>query len=677
MQSQVPPRRPIRPIVINRDNAAKQAWRRLEPPTDKITVNRTFVETATNNPYVALKNTSFPKMNQLANETETHIQVKPCHRSDELAILWLWGAADKVANVKKEINHLDTELGGKSTGVANWARTWNLTPQLKEKLNAKVLNDERRQTYRQEPSTNASFPAYGFFPWPIEQYPLEETLGKSYEALDPIRIDFSCHIVWDNRRSCLKIMGNENYLVIQALARVHGAFRQVEARQVEAGNFRLLQLPIDSNIPFNIRLSNSLPSNVLSDTVIPQTPCATVKADVKRIGKLPESVVYRDRGIRAMLNAKKMKDSLLRLISKLCFYQGNIKMQLRLGTFVVQNHKNCRDNGWLFEDFEALLKEELLTGTVTEGIGNKQLEQQILERVLDANSLLAPATTFARTLREDKPIYCANFVIVDPTDGSCFCYDVAFKDLGASFECSSRDWSKLDPGSTNPTKLLDISLIDLQKSSAWALEVTATQTISDDTQVPQSFLQWAERVEIDGQRARNHDKPGQFIAFPAGVPIVFYKEKVVWTFHLIGSLYTVEIGRTQRTATDRSQMLSRSPNAVPNVLQDPYWTVAVRHNDWNGFLGTHANLKVGEGAKYTVDEKKWFPKDDTCGSKHQDGFLNLVEKLGQIEGIVRGDSIECKGNDHTGDPFTPSFREPRPLELQLEGDEDMYLDSLI
>ena len=120
-------------------------------------VNRTFIEIETKNPWDALKNASFPKIDQLASMTGTHIHVKRSQNSAEEAILVFWGNNDQVAKAKAEVNQWIAELGGKSQKAATWAKVWSLTPALKESLQQKLEHDERRQTFRQHPDENAKF----------------------------------------------------------------------------------------------------------------------------------------------------------------------------------------------------------------------------------------------------------------------------------------------------------------------------------------------------------------------------------------------------------------------------------------------------------------------------------------------------------------------------------------
>ena len=282
-----------------------------------------------------------------------------------------------------------------------------------------------------------------------------------------------------------------------------------------------------------------------------------------------------------------------------------------------------------------------------------------MERIYGAGTLLQPSSTVSRTLRDDKPIYSGMFIVRDSGDRGDLRCEIIFKDLGDTIERNSLHWSRLDPGSRTPTKLLDIPLVDLRKGSAWALEVTATQTILDTSQIPSSLLQWAQKVEIDGRRARDLVAPKRFLKFPGDARVFYYEQKVAWTFNLTGSQYQVEIARTEHM-----DMSARGQSAEPaaafsyNVLE-PRWSVTVRHDEWRSLLGSHPNLKVGEGSKYEINAMKWFPRDRNLDygnetKKDQDGFANLLEKLGKIERVVRGEGREPQGGAKKTKSIMPS-----------------------
>ena len=54
------------------------------------------------------------------------------------------------------------------------------------------------------PESGRTYGFTGAFLWPVEEVKPEEFLGDSLEALDSIRLQFKCHIMFDNQVLCLQ-----------------------------------------------------------------------------------------------------------------------------------------------------------------------------------------------------------------------------------------------------------------------------------------------------------------------------------------------------------------------------------------------------------------------------------------------------------------------------------------
>ncbi|KAL9089623.1 MAG: hypothetical protein Q9165_005655 [Trypethelium subeluteriae] len=649
-------RRPPRALFTERDNAARRAWRQKAQETGKLVINRIFIEMENQNPRQALRTASFPKLEQLAGETGTHIQVKQYEKSGNNVTLLFWGQKQQVDAAKAIASRWISELGGESAKSRAWAKLWSLTPELQQRLEKKLVDDEQRQAFRQHPETGITFPAIGNFLWPTEEYHPMQVLGKSYEALDEIRMDCRCYIVWDD--DAFKIMGHDKDMVRTAAVRVRGALFQVVARQLDMRNIYILQLPIKNGALLNIRPWKSSSDDQVRRDKDPDMAQTLVRADTDRSGSLPEGDLLLDSARRSRLNAIRMRDMTIELLERLRYYKGNVKMEFRLGNFMLLRYRHPPDSGWQFEDFENMLKEQQFKGAVSQVLGDEELEGMILKRITQADFLLEPSSTFSTTLEDVRPTYSAKINIHNPSGTGNYLYGLVFEDTGRMFQCTSQNWSKLDPGCSNPTKLLNLPLIDLQKSSAWALEATATQVVSDDTQIPSILMSFAERLAVDPRRARDHANPTRFIWFPEGVPVNYCDQKVSWTFRLIGSMYQVEVARHQHIDLKNENAAMGRGMGPLGMMAKPRWSVTVCHEGWSAPLATHANLKVGECTTYAIEATKWFPKDSPPGRasnahKDQEGCASLMEKLIKLERVIRGEKIEAEGTSSTSDHFEP------------------------
>lgn len=64
----------------------------------------------------------------------------------------------------------------------------------------------------------------------MKDYPPQEILGTHYEALDPIRMDCSCYVVWKN--NAFQVMGKSLDRVKAALLRLRQTIFQITAKQL-------------------------------------------------------------------------------------------------------------------------------------------------------------------------------------------------------------------------------------------------------------------------------------------------------------------------------------------------------------------------------------------------------------------------------------------------------------
>ena len=199
----------------------------------------------------------------------------------------------------------------------------------------------------------------------MDEYDPKEYLGKSYEALDPIRMDSSCYIIWDDCHSALKLMGDDVEKIKTASALVRGVFFQVVATHIEVGHLYLLELPTDGRVQLNIRLSAYYSAQGFGGADFTNTKEATVIADIVRASESPKSLLY-EAEQRSRRNAKKLRDITFHMLDRIRYYKGNVGLQFRLGTFILSRYRQPPNGGWTFEEFESMLKEEQFEAFVSQ-----------------------------------------------------------------------------------------------------------------------------------------------------------------------------------------------------------------------------------------------------------------------------------------------------------------------
>lgn len=219
-------RRPPPPKLLDietADNLGEEAWRSRQPPLDTMRIPEELAM-------------------QRYHETAARQHGAFVFWHDENRAFGIWGEKAAVAATKKAILDWieDAIPSQKAARAAKFAKIASLTDAQSNRAEKKWKREVTRQRYRQHPPPDMPFGAIGSFLWPVEEYRPEEVLGPSYEALDPIRMDCSCYVVFSRERKIFRIMGKYAD-VQQALVRIRQTCFQIAARQLSAVRTYLLR----------------------------------------------------------------------------------------------------------------------------------------------------------------------------------------------------------------------------------------------------------------------------------------------------------------------------------------------------------------------------------------------------------------------------------------------------
>ncbi|KAK5001943.1 hypothetical protein LTR39_006810, partial [Cryomyces antarcticus] len=220
------------------------------------------------------------------------------------------------------------------------------------------------------------------------------------------------------------------------------------------------------------------------------------------------------------LNAKIIKDSVMKTLTRLRWYRGHLHMCIRLGTFLVTRSRTMEEgSSWQLGDFENMITESQFSGRVTQELGDPGLEKDILTRFQNASPNLLPQETHIGYVR---PIYTGIFIIASGDDSGDYRLEASWKEYGIgsssssisasdhTFEVIAKKWSKHEKGQPDLTTLLDISETSLATGRTWHWDISAAQPI-DDSRLPAHLLAFADNLSINPARARNTSDPRRFI----------------------------------------------------------------------------------------------------------------------------------------------------------------------
>ena len=93
----------------------------------------------------------------------------------------------------------------------------------------------------------------GAFLWPVEEVSPEELLRGSLKALDTIRFQFKCHIVFDHQVSAFRVFTNDPGSVEKIMLRITGVMKEYTAKFTTRNSRRIVDYVIELPSPSAMR----------------------------------------------------------------------------------------------------------------------------------------------------------------------------------------------------------------------------------------------------------------------------------------------------------------------------------------------------------------------------------------------------------------------------------------
>ena len=178
----------------------------------------------------------------------------------------------------------------------------------------------------------------------------------SCEALDPIRMDCRCYVIFSKDQSLFKVMGKAES-VKESLLRIRKTCFQVAARQIPAQRKYLLHWPDTPTYPSRVALRRYNHPLVLSSS-------EPIHA------KSSKSPILEGTEVDTMPSPQQLQMGsvtvpLRRTLEKLRYYRGNIQLRIRLGTFLVKQYMEPEDGSYSYAEFENMISMSQFVGEVT------------------------------------------------------------------------------------------------------------------------------------------------------------------------------------------------------------------------------------------------------------------------------------------------------------------------
>ena len=352
----LPQRLPPPKLIDSSDNNGEAAWRARARQTDEIRIPECLILPAD-------KGQPEHHHEEIAARYGAFLFSKHKHGNNGSKTYGLWGEPGAVAQAKTALRKWieDVTSGKKSEASARFAKVVSLTPPLRERAEKRWAREVRRQTFRQHPPHDMAFGAIGSFLWPVEEWKPEEVLGASYEALDPIRMDCSCYVVFAPERGIFRVMGKASEVKL-GLQRLRQTCFQVAARQIAPVRKYLLRWARPM-VPLYVYLTRYERPAILSrGEALAEMSAQSPRGD----DDMEDNERSKNAIADTRMNTELLRSILFRLLSKLHYYHGSIQMRIRLGTFLFEQYRAPKDELYDLDEYEAMIQQSQFQGTVTQ-----------------------------------------------------------------------------------------------------------------------------------------------------------------------------------------------------------------------------------------------------------------------------------------------------------------------
>ena len=317
-------------LGYNKDNTARAAYRKRERHCDTHVLVQDF-------------DTNFPSLRKMYDYFEelgvrNESFVRPPQHANDRELL-IWGSPGRVQKTKAELEEYSLKAGQGSDSIKH------IKPMAKEKFSKEfstagrefrlkqnqMLKQALVQDFQQVPDILRAYDFTGAFLWPVEEVRPEELLGDSLEALDPIRFEYKCHIVFDNQTSAFKIFTDDPESVGKTMLRITGVMREYTAKFTTRNSRRIVEYLIEPPSPFTMRKDIKTLSGPSTESGISAGKIPLLTGDVL------ETTAYdswlENSKVMTVQNIYRIEQALRKAIPLLPYYRGNVRMRIQYGTF--------------------------------------------------------------------------------------------------------------------------------------------------------------------------------------------------------------------------------------------------------------------------------------------------------------------------------------------------------
>ncbi|PGH00154.1 hypothetical protein GX51_05967 [Blastomyces parvus] len=498
------------------------------------------------------------------------------------------------------------------------------------------INEKRQlmiEQFRQKPDPSIKFPETMLFLWPDDDLPLEMTLGKDLEALDPIRAEFGYYIyLYDESpdgHKYIRVDGDDHGKIIEVVQRLRAKWAHLLTETSVKTKLYLIQPPRVDLLKAEVGLMKCRQpgsQNIQASPILDEAG-----RDDSGLGRRD---LLRDKNEQCMRNAVEQS------LHGLRFLAGHVRMRINFGKFVLENYRvppNSKER-YSFEEFRSMLLCTETKGRLIPGLDFKCAGGDLITRCLQASDLLAPLDPQIESLENNKPHYAVN-IEFEGANNALLRLEVEFESSRHQpglFEISHRRWLKpqSDDGLGEKRPPLQIGIIDFERSD-WQLEIKALD-FQEQSNIEQSLKSFDHSIQFkrgpaDGLRGT----AVQRVTFSDIASVSKITEKSALRYCLKGTKYVFELARydTYHRVIHPGPPYTGDCNKM-NQTAETTWGASIFRQEWDNMLGQNGNFRVGQTADWSTSLNTFFPclsdedSTDVNAGFHQ--FIRLVNKVAKL-----------------------------------------------
>lgn len=337
-----PPQKPrVFTFAHKNDNPARAAFRAQQPHTSKFVLSKHCYDIEPDR----------KRMYDILEEMGVRFGsfILPPQSAQDRDLL-LWGNDEQVLATIRELQNwvLQSNFASHTTRGGNqFAKTGDLQQDKAKSLDKLMKREAIKQRYQKVPDSTLRFDFTGYFLWPVDEIRPEDLLGPSYEAFDPIRIDYDSHIVFDNQLSLFRILTNTDNAVQEVMRRIEGTMKEFVARNHREVIVHMVERPDAKRMRTKVMVMEG-----------PSLGRGQQKAKIPMLtGKLLASaqLIEWKKEVKTTEEVQfaQWRHLIGKMIKRLHLYRGRLQMRVLLGKFTLTTFRRSLEgaDGVFFGEF--------------------------------------------------------------------------------------------------------------------------------------------------------------------------------------------------------------------------------------------------------------------------------------------------------------------------------------